>query len=288
MRDQAETLRQMKNNGLGQPVAPTRVISVTSGKGGVGKSNLALNTTIALSRLGLRAGILDADLGLANIDILLGMVPQYNLSHVIYGYRRISDVILQGPDDIKVIAGTSGVDDLANLTPWRLQRFTKALEELDRQLDVLLIDTGAGINHNVLSFLLASDEIMVVITNEPTSITDAYGLIKVLANKNVTPKISLIVNMVRNAREGREVADKLRFVVSRFLKRDIDYLGCVPHDEAVIRAIQQQKPLLEVAPRSQAARAINNLALALADEQGAPRTGVGNLFQRMFKLFAKS
>jgi flagellar biosynthesis protein FlhG len=288
MYDQAETLRQLSaQTNVPPQSSPARVIAITSGKGGVGKTNLAVNVGLALARMGVRTGVLDADLGMGNVDIVLGVVPQFNLSHVIYGQKRMKDILVEGPESMKILAGCSGLYELANLSQWRLQRLTNALGELDDQLDILLIDTGAGISRNVLSFLLSVQEVIVITTNEPTSITDTYGLIKVLNQSNPNCKVSLVVNMVRNQREAEGVCRKLNMVVEKFLHTQLDYLGYMPFDDAVARSVQQQKPILQAYPYSPAARAIAQMAAAICERPRPTSGGIREIFARMVQLFSR-
>src|SRR5690554_1344524 len=191
MRDQAVGLRKLVNKGQ---KSNSRVIVVASGKGGVGKTNIAVNLALALRQLDNCVALIDVDLGLANVDIVLGITPPYNLGHVFRGEKTLVEIIEDGPLGIKLLAGGSGMSELANLTGWRLEQFVKSLDELNREFDFVVLDTGAGIGQNVLSFALATDEVLVVTTPEPTAITDAYGLIKVVFQRNPQAQIRLIVD----------------------------------------------------------------------------------------------
>lgn len=279
--DQAEALRTLV--GGGDP-ARSRVIAVTSGKGGVGKTNLAVNLGIALAQRGLKTGILDADLGLANVDIVLGMSPPLNLGHVLDGEKSLAEVMVVGPEGLRLIAGGSGVYELANLSQWRLERFIRTMQELDMSLDVLFVDTGAGISHNVLAFLLAACELLVVTTTEPTAIADAYGVIKVTSAKNPSARIHLVVNMAPGEDEAEAASRSLASVVRRFLTLEIDYLGYVPRDIAVNRAVQDQIPFVLAYPGSRAAQNVQRIASRLSRvEEAVPRGGLAALFSRMAK-----
>lgn len=284
--DQAESLRKLASS----PKRKARAIAVTSGKGGVGKTSLTVNLAISMSRRGLRTGILDGDLGLANVDLVLGITPEYNLTHVLNGQKRLEEIAVVGPAGVRVFAGGSGVSELANLSQWRLQRFVQSLSALDREFDVMLIDTGAGISHHVISFLAACDEVIVVTTPELTAITDAYGLIKLLASENPTAAVRLVVNMVRGESEAGKVLHSLQAVLDRFLEGrvSLDLLGHIPHDAAVSRAIQEQRPFVISYPHSKAAASVDMIASRLV--AGAPlaeNAGIGVIFQRMARILRR-
>ncbi|HEX3030696.1 MAG TPA: AAA family ATPase [Bacillota bacterium] len=235
MRDQAEKLRMLaralksqveddiKNFADSQVVAAetkpkTRTFAVTSGKGGVGKTNITINLALALMKQGHRVIVLDADLGLANVDVVLGLKAQYNLSHLISGEKSIKDIITTSPSGLQVIAGGSGMQHLANLPRKKLQKFIKSLSELEGMADVLIIDTGAGLSRSVMSFVMAADEVIVIATPEPTSITDAYGMVKTLYNTRPESKVHLVINRVASAEEANETANKLTVVAQKFLQ----------------------------------------------------------------------
>ncbi len=239
---------------------PTRAISITSGKGGVGKTNIVANLGFELSRAGKRVLILDADLGLGNLDILLGLTPRYNLSHVILGEKRIDEIVVEGPGGMKILPAASGIQELT-----RLSRDQKIgiLYELDRLLDsmdILLIDSAAGISANVLDFSVSAHETMVVVTPEPTSITDAYALMKVLALKYGEKRCRLIVNQAANDHEGREIFRQLNIVAEKFLDIEVEYFGCILQDEIMTACVKQQRIVTQAFPESMAARGFRNLA----------------------------
>ncbi len=288
LKDQAATLRSIAARGVParQRFQHSRVIVVASGKGGVGKTNIAVNLGLALAERGLQVAILDADMGLANADILLGINSRYNLSHVINGERTVTEVMTTGPWGLQLIAGGSGVAELANLGQNDLANFIDNLHELDEALDILIIDTGAGISHSVLSFALASDEVLVVATPDPTSLADAYGLIKVLDRRNPRAQLRVVVNMCETEYQGREVFDKLNGVSRRFLSRELDWAGSIPRDVMVQRAVQGFQPFYIVYPRSHAAIAIGQLADGLTAREPASHVstgirGIGGFFRRM-------
>ncbi|HBG15140.1 MAG TPA: hypothetical protein DDW93_00040, partial [Firmicutes bacterium] len=213
MRDQAERLRELvssQNHKVNLPKA--RIIAVTSGKGGVGKTNLSVNLSIYLSKLGQKVTLIDTDLGLANIDLILGITPKYHLGHFFAGERDLSDVVLEGPAGIKVIAGGSGFQELADLSSWQMNNCISNFSALEEDNDFIIFDTGAGISSKVIKFLMAAEEIIVVTIPEPTSIADAYGVIKVISKENPTAKVYVAVNMVKSKEEGEQVFERLMMV----------------------------------------------------------------------------
>ncbi|MGE5417135.1 MAG: MinD/ParA family protein [Acidobacteriota bacterium] len=275
MKDQAEKLRTMAKSlktkieaDMVKGFNHTRVIVVTSGKGGVGKTNLALNLSIAMSQLGSRVILFDADMGLANVDIIMGLAPKYNLWHVIRKEKDIKDILLTGPKGLKIIPGGSGVSELANLSDADLKRVISELGKLDGDTEYMVIDTGAGISNSVLSFVLTADEIIVVTTPEPTSLTDAYGIIKTAASKEAGGKIFVIVNRVSTETEGILVGQKLKSVTQRFLGVEVEILGHVLEDRAVEEAVMRQEPFVVSFPSSSAAKNVNELASRLCDITG--------------------
>lgn len=277
--DQAEQLRNViKMNPVSVPLA--RIITVTSGKGGVGKSNTAINLACQLKKLGQRVIILDADFGLANIEIMFGTVPQHNLCDLIYQRKSITDIITWGPMDIGFISGGSGITGLANLGKDYLSYIINNLAKLDAIADVIIIDTGAGISDAVLDFLVASGEIFVVATPEPTSITDSYSLLKALNRhprfSREDSKIKVIANKVSTPEEGLSMFNKLNSVVNRYLKLPISYLGEIPQDSHLEDAVMQQMPVSMQSPNSKSAKAYERMAYTIMDkEYDKPRTKRG-------------
>ena len=277
--DQAEQLRNViKMNPVPVPLA--RIITVTSGKGGVGKSNTVINLACQLKKLGQRVIILDADFGLANIEIMFGTVPQHNLCDLIYQRKSITDIITWGPMDIGFISGGSGITGLANLGKDYLNYIIQNLAKLDAIADVIIIDTGAGISDAVMDFLVASGEIFVVATPEPTSITDSYSLLKALNQhprfSREDSKIKVIANKVTSAEEGLSMFNKLNSVVNRYLKLPISYLGEIPQDAHLENAVMQQMPVSMQSPNSRSAKAYERMAYAIMDkEYEKPRTKRG-------------
>ncbi|MBD5540489.1 MAG: MinD/ParA family protein [Lachnospiraceae bacterium] len=262
--DQAESLRNIiKMNG--QPQRPlARVITVTSGKGGVGKSNTAINLAIQFRQMGQRVIILDADFGLANIEIMFGTVPRHNLCDLIYQGKNIKEIITWGPGEVGFISGGSGIVGLSNLSRDYLLYIIQNLAELDAIADIVIVDTGAGISDAVLEFLVASGEILLVTTPEPTSITDSYSLLKALSGHSRfsedASQVKMIANKVESDDEGKALFSKLNAVVSRYLKLPVEYLGAVPQDKNLYQAVLQQMPVSLESPGSKSARAYQKIA----------------------------
>lgn len=301
MNDQADKLRRMALNVRQQIEAEmmgtlrkTRTIVVSSGKGGVGKSTLALNLSLGLCDLGKRVLILDADLGLANIDILLGMVPEYNIQHMVQGRKNLKDIIISGPQGLKIIPGGSGIHELANLTDSELKRIIIELGKLDGEYDYMIIDTGAGLSKNVISFMLAADDVIIVTTPEPTSLTDAYGCIKTIAKNAYPGGVYVVVNQVEDQNEGALVAEKFRLVCHKFLNVDINMLGNIPTDPVVGEVVRQQKALMQLYPRSAAARSIKIIAANLANngavaaDEMRQSGGIKQFFQKITRFIRSS
>lgn len=266
--DQAETLRLMKA-GMQQSRPLARVITVTSGKGGVGKSNTAINLAIHFKKMGKRVIILDADFGLANIEIMFGAVPKHNLCDLIYQGKNIKDIITWGPGGVGFISGGSGIAGMSNLGPDYLNYIIQNLAELDSIADVIIVDTGAGISDSVLEFLVASGEILLITTPEPTSITDSYSLLKALSRhpryKAENTQVKMIANRVEREEEGRILYKKLYAVVQRFLKMPMQYLGCIPQDAMLARAVMQQVPVSLQNVNAKSAKAYEKITAKLLD-----------------------
>ena len=250
-----------------------RVIAITSGKGGVGKTNIVANMGYALGKLGQRVLVFDADLGLGNLDVLLGLTPRYNLSHVIEGTKRLSEIVVNGPGNLKILPASSGIHEMTKLTSAQKIEIFNELNALLSQYDIVLIDTAAGISSNVLYFNASANEIMVVVTPEPTSITDAYALMKVLSVKYQEKHFRLLVNMAKSTREADDVSRQLCLVADRFLDVSIEYFGSVLTDDNVKSGVRRQKVVSEMAPMTQASRNFAHLAQKLArSEPMIPRT----------------
>ena len=261
--DQTATLRQAV--AIKSPDRVVRVVAVTSGKGGVGKTNVTANLAVALAHLGRRVMVLDADVGLGNLDILLGLTPPYTLADVLSGRRRLREVVFPGPGGIRVLPAGSGFQNLTALSDHQIRELQSEMDELQEETDVLLIDTGAGIGRNVTSFATMAQDIIVVATPEPTSLTDAYALMKVLSTQYSERRFRLLVSMTRTPTDGGDVYRKLSLVAERFLHISIDFLGSIPYDPRLTEAVCQQRPLVELYPQSKAAQAFLGLAHDLAE-----------------------
>ena len=266
--DQATGLRNVvKMQQTSQTPSQARVLTITSGKGGVGKSNMAVNLAVQLSRLGKRVIIFDADIGLANVEVMFGVIPKYNLSDVLYRGMAIRDIITKGPMNIGFISGGSGVMGLNNLTRDQILSVVSKLSELDSMADIVLIDTGAGISDSVMEFVLASPEVLLITTPEPSSLTDSYSLIKTLyRNPDFNYKetvINVIANRVNSAAEGQAVFDKFSSVVSKFLNWNVNYLGLIPQDPDVERAVRQQQVVSLYDPQAESSQAFAKIAESL-------------------------
>lgn len=245
---------------------PPRVISVTSGKGGVGKTNIVGNLAMALVRQGKKVVILDADLGLANIDIIFSIHPAYNIGHVVSGERTLSEIIIEGPEGIRIIPAGSGFVQLTHLTEGQKLTLLSEFEALEDQLDVLLIDTSAGISQNVLYFNLAADDCVITATSEPTSITDAYAMMKVMSTEHGTKHFKLLVNMVGDEKEAKSVYLNLSQATDRFLNDVVvEYVGYIPNDELMKKALKKRKTVMELYPEADSSRMIKKLAKEISD-----------------------
>ncbi len=258
-----------------QPHA-VQVIAVTGGKGGVGKSNVALNLSLSLQEMGRRVVLMDADLGLGNLDILLGISAKLNLSHVISGQCSISEILVEGPMGIKIVPASSGTQNMTQLSQVEHAGLIHAFNELAEDIDYLVIDTAAGISDLVVQFVKAAQETLFVVCNEPTSITDAYAMIKLLNQTYDMYRFHVVANMVRTQQEGRELFQKLTKVTDRFLDVTMMFEGCVPFDEYVRKSIQRQRAVVDAYPRSKAALAFRALANKI-DGWPLPSTPRGHL-----------
>ena len=300
--DQAVALRNMKKSekkpeppfedGISrapatQPVTGknVRVISITSGKGGVGKTNITVNLAYLLTKMKKKTLILDADMGLANIDVILGLTPKYNLFHVLNGEKTMQEALIQGPGGITILPSASGIQEMSDLSKGQKLTLLDELRAVSREMDFLLIDTAAGIAGNVMYFNMAADEIIVVASPEPTSLTDAYAIIKVLYQKHAKKCFRLLVNMVRDAREGREVYQRLHQATDRFLNLNIEYFGYILRDEKLPEAVKQQEAFTVRYPQSPASKCLLALAEKLSDEQpaGCDTGGISLFWERIIE-----
>lgn len=280
MRDQAERLRQIVQDSRESPPASdagqadtgsgARVITVTSGKGGVGKTNFTVNLALSLGNMGQKVLLIDADLGMANVDVVLGCSAPYSILNLLEDRFSLEDVVSDGPCGIKFMTGGSGIYHLANLNNLQLQRIISQITLFDRWADFVLIDTGAGISRNVLNFVMAADEIIIITTPEPTAITDAYAMMKAYRGNGGSAPMHLVVNRVQDAREGEIVVDKLNKATFRFLGFTVNSLGFVNEDPAVVRAVKKQIPFTLAYPQALSTRCIENIANKLLYGESLP------------------
>ncbi|HYF83035.1 MAG TPA: MinD/ParA family protein [Clostridia bacterium] len=278
MKDQAERLREIissikdykddeKSTGSLTDKPGSRVITITSGKGGVGKTNFTVNLGIKFAQMGLRVVIIDADLGLSNVDVVMGKMSKYNLSDVINSNKDILEILEEGPNGVKFISGGSGVQELVKLNKTQLVDLLMKLGKLDEEADIILIDTGAGLSDNVISFVHAAREVILVTTPEPTSITDAYALIKTITHKDKMKIIKVVVNRADNAAEAFNILDKLNVVTQKFLGVKLQKLGYILNDANVTKAVKIQQPFVISFSRSEASKNLNDIALTLMDNK---------------------
>ncbi len=273
---QADTLEKLMNNS-GAPSTHyrpetahkgPRVICVTSGKGGVGKTNIVVNLAYCLANMGKRVVVLDGDLNLANVDILLGITPHYNLHHVFLGEKSLRDILVQGPGGFSILPASSGILEMADLTEEQKLYFLAEMDELGEKIDILLIDTAAGINKNVIYFTLAAQERIIVLSPEPTSLTDAYAMIKVLSTRHDVKKFRILINSANSEKEALAVFRQLSMVADRFLNTlSLDYIGYIPFDARLPQAVRAQRLLTELSPQSKASLMLKKLANQLAREE---------------------
>ena len=265
----------MKQTGMANS-GPVQVIAVTGGKGGVGKSNVSINLSLALAEKGRKVVLLDADLGLANIDVLMGLTAKRNIADVISGECSLRDVMVEGPMGVKIVPASSGTQKMVSLNPMEHAGLINAFSEISHDLDVLIVDTAAGISESVVSFLRAAQEVIVVVCDEPTSITDSYALIKLLNRDYDMYRFRVLANMVKTQEEGRHLFSKLTNVTERFLDVALQYVGSIPYDEAVKKSVQRQRAVLDAYPRAKASMAYRALAQK-ADSWPLPSTPRGHL-----------
>ena len=277
--DQAEELRNVIKKQNQRTKKPARIITVTSGKGGVGKSNIAVNLAVQFQRMGLKTIIFDADIGLANVEVMFGTIPQYSLNDLIYHDKEIEDIITDGPEGVGFISGGSGIMGLSNLTLDQISYLVKSVEKLSVIADIVIVDTGAGISDSVMEFVASSPEILLVTTPEPSSLTDAYSLLK------IESVIHVLTNRVASFGEGKMVFDKLESVVKQFLDGSVHYIGIIPQDAMLEKAVRIQKPVSIVSPNARSSKRFEELAQYLvsggkqdSSEQNAFRQFLTKLF----------
>lgn len=259
---------------------PTRVVAVTSGKGGVGKSSVCINLAICAARRQRRVMVLDADLGLANVDVLLGLQPAFDLSHVVSGQRTLEEVVVEGPEGIRLVPAASGIAEMCRLAPADSRRVIRGFDEVGNDLDLLLVDTAAGISDSVTLFAGACDEVLLVVCNEPASITDSYAVMKVLSREHGQRRFQILSNRIQSTQEGLTLFSKLAVVADRFLDVSLRYVGGIPEDPYLKRSIQRQCAVVDAFPGSPAARSFGKIAESLERWHADHQSGGGFLARR--------
>jgi flagellar biosynthesis protein FlhG len=290
MEDQAEKLREIMRQKRLQDEKPdtgkvskhTRIITVTSGKGGVGKTNTSINMALAYARMGKKVVVMDADLGLANVNVMLDVVPKYTLYHVIHKQKSMKDILQTTDYGIQIVAGASGVSKIANLTEEERQNFIDELDTLSNA-DIIIIDTSAGVSSNVLDFIAAADDAVIITTPEPTAITDAYGIIKIIATEldSLNMGLKLVVNRVKSVSEAKKVADRMIKIAGQFLNLKVDYLGFIYDDPIVSQSVLRQKPFMVVDPKSKASQCVQHIVGRLEKSEIRENGGFGNMVKRL-------
>ncbi len=288
MEDQAEQLRELMKGKIAVATPPggkkTRIITVASGKGGVGKTNVSINMAIAYARIGKKVIVMDADLGLANVNVMLNMIPKFNLYHVIRKQKTMREIILDTDYGIQIVAGASGFSKIANLGDEERQNFIEELNTLS-SADIVIIDTSAGVSSNVLDFVAAADDAVIVTTPEPTAITDAYGIIKIIATEidNLNMGLKLVVNRVKTVHEAKRVADRMINIAGQFLNLKVDYLGFIYDDPVVPQAVLRQKPFMALDPKCKASLCVQHIVGRMEKTDFKEGGGIAKLIRKLFK-----
>jgi flagellar biosynthesis protein FlhG len=270
-----------KGPSLHMNVKGPKILAVTSGKGGVGKTNVVANLAASLSEMGRKVIVLDADFGLANLDILLGLTPRYHLGHVLFGNKTLNDIIVQGPEGIRIIPASSGLQRMSELTGAQRSRLIESFASLEADTDYFLIDTAAGISRNVIHFLLSAHEVIVVSAPEPTAIVDAYAVIKIILTEDRNKMIRVLINSVEQAEEAREVFCQINSVVKRFLNRELDFLGHIERDLHVLQSVRSQMLVTRRFPHAPASRCFRELALRLVQQEGMGASSNGLVWEKL-------
>ncbi|MDR2482134.1 MAG: MinD/ParA family protein [Treponema sp.] len=290
MEDQAEKLREMmrKKNAREHPAPArdgkkTRIITVTSGKGGVGKTNVSVNMALAYARMGKKVVVMDADLGLANVNVMLNIIPKFNLYHVIRKQKTMQDIMVSTDYGISIVAGASGFSKIANLTEEERQNFIEELETL-ANADIIIIDTSAGVSSNVMDFIAAADDAVIVTTPEPTAITDAYGIIKIIATEidSLNMGLKLVVNRVKTVAEAKRVADRMTNIAGQFLNLKVEYLGFIYDDMVVSQAVLRQKPFMVIDPKCKASLCVQHIVMRMEKSEVRESGGFSKMLKRIF------
>jgi flagellar biosynthesis protein FlhG len=283
MTDQAEALREIMKSNSGMNNSKTKIITIASGKGGVGKTNISTNLALAYARFGKKVILMDADLGLANVNVVMGIIPKYNLYHLIRKQKSMKDILMDTNYGIQIVAGASGFSKIANLSEDERQNFIRELTELSNA-DVIIIDTSAGVSNNVLTFIAAADEAIIITTPEPTAITDAYGIIKIIATEldSINMGLKLVVNRVKSVTEGKKVSERVINIASQFLNLKVDYLGYVYEDPIVHQAVLKQKPFSVIEPKGKASACVSQLVSRLEKIEYREGGGLGKFLKKLF------
>lgn len=282
--DQAEKLRQRVQSR--EKTDGARIIAIASGKGGVGKSNIAVNTALALKKNNKKVLLLDADLGMANIDVLLGLTAKYNLSHVLNEECSFEEAILEGPSDLEILAGTSGVEELLNINQKQVERLMRVTSQMEIRYDIIIIDIGAGIHSSNINFISVCDEVIVVLVPEPTAIMDGYSLIKILHNHQFTGDIGLVINQLSSQQEGKVITNRMKKVINDYLNIDVDLIGLIPFDYHLRQAVKKQNALLEIYPKSKSGQALLQAAnnIMKLEKSSKISNNRGGFMNRLLKL----
>ncbi|KZL94153.1 MinD/ParA family protein [Clostridium magnum] len=292
MLDQAEKLRQLavkdKENkkDIGSEKSKPRIITVTSGKGGVGKSNFVVNIAISLQKRGKKVLIFDADMGMGNDDVLMGFLPRYNVFDVIVGNKTIAEVMIEGPHGVKLLPGGTGVARIEEVETEQREKFIEKLSSL-ADLDYIIMDTGAGINRTVLGFVACCEELIIITTPEPTSLTDAYSLIKAVSHFNIKKSAKVVINRIIDDKEGELTFNKFNSAAKKFLNIDLQYLGSIADDKRLVQAVRKQEPFVISYPSSTVAKDVNNIAdRIIGQEVNKKESSVQDLFRKIFNIFS--
>ncbi|TGL61564.1 MinD/ParA family protein [Leptospira sarikeiensis] len=288
--DQATQLRKLTEGNTSLKLVSstkpmTKIIAIASGKGGVGKSTISVNLAISMAKAGQKVLVFDGDLGLANVNVILGIIPKYNLYHVVKGHKSLKDIIIQAPEGVDIIAGASGYSQLANLNDTQRNNLIKGFADLD-SYDYMIIDTGAGISSNVIGLTLPADDVIVVTTPEPTAITDSYGLIKAIVSQSRDKNLKMVVNRVRSAIEGKKVADRVIDISGQFLEVRVENLGFIFQDDEVEKSIREQKPYIIHSPKSKASACLNRITYSLLNQEmdNSDDSGITGFFKKFFNF----
>jgi len=293
MADQAEKLRKImdrlshEKESIPTKSSKAKIISVTSGKGGVGKTNFTINLAISLKQLGYEVVVVDADIGLANADIIAGIITKNTILDLFIENKNIFEIMTEGPSGIKIISGGSGIKELSSFNEDNLNRFILEIEKLERCYDFIIVDTGAGINSNVMKFLMASDEVVLIITPDPTSLTDGYALLKTLTMYNYKNKVKIVVNMSESKKEADEVFNKLNTVSNKFLHTSVDFLGFINTSSTVSNAVRNQRPFVLSSPNSSVSKKINIIALKFVNLEEKEIKKDKSFSQKLKELFLR-